>query len=204
MKAIILRDNAADAVQTTLLLARKGFQTFCVSSRDIAKAMIDADTIDLMVMDERVGKHLTHSLALSAERRNPYVSTIIVTDQGAEATDDLYALIPSLYALIGTRTGADMMGQIVLSAVGNADEAARRIDRRLAAEAAELAMPADDDLWADEPDDADEDIADVVFAAPAMHEIAAAAARGWGDMAGHRSHPVQTGPAFVPSGSVCA
>lgn len=200
MKAIILRDNAADAVQTTLLLARKGFQTFCVSSRDIAKAMIDADTIDLIVMDERVGKHLTHSLALSAERRNPYVSTIIVTDQGAEATDDLYALIPSLYALIGTRTGADMMGQIVLSAVGNADEAARRIDRRLAAEAAELATPVDDDLWADEADD---DIADVVFAAPAMHEIAAAS-RGWGDTAGHRLHPVQAGPAFVPSGNVCA
>jgi CheY-like chemotaxis protein len=175
MKAMILRDNAAEAVATANLLARKGFQTCCVGSRDIAQAMIRAEVIDLVVMDERVGAQLTHTLALSAERRNPYVSTIIMTDQGAEETDDLYALIPSLYALVGTRMAPDLFGQIVLSAVANADEVARRIDRALALEAAEeaeeVAMPPFD-LLADEEDEGGPD--DL----PAM----VAPMRNWGDL----------------------
>ncbi len=210
MKAMILRDDAADAVQTAHILANKGFQTLCVTSRDIAQAMIRADVIDLMVMDERIGMQLTHTLALSAERRNPFVSTIIMTDKGAEATDDLYGLIPSLYALIGTRTGPDILGKIVLSAVANTEEAARRIDRHLAADAAELALSdddfdlfADDDdlsLWAEE-DDADDDqdqTADTIFAAPALDEIAPQSRRGWGDFADVRPHLVMTPPPLPP------
>ncbi|WP_019954083.1 hypothetical protein [Yoonia vestfoldensis] len=210
MKAMILRDDAADAVQTAHILANKGFQTLCVTSRDIAQAMIRADVIDLMVMDERIGMQLTHTLALSAERRNPFVSTIIMTDKGAEATDDLYGLIPSLYALIGTRTGADILGKIVLSAVANTEEAARRIDRQLAADAAELAAPADDfDLMADDADlslldeddqeDEDQDdTADAVFAGPALDEIGQARRRGWGDFADVRPHLVMTPPSLPP------
>ncbi|WP_322889639.1 MULTISPECIES: imidazoleglycerol-phosphate dehydratase [unclassified Yoonia] len=219
MKAMILRDDAADAVQTAHILANKGFQTLCVTSRDIAQAMIRADVIDLMVMDERIGMQLTHTLALSAERRNPFVSTIIMTDKGAEATDDLYGLIPSLYALVGTRTGPDILGKIVLSAIANTEEVARRIDRHLAAEAAELALPEDDfdllaedddvSIW-DEADDEDEDhddTADVIFAAPALDEIGQNRSRGWGDFADVRPHLVMTPPALPPRDAavkVCA
>ena len=206
MKAMILRNDATDAVQTAHILANKGFQTLCVTSRDIAQAMIRADVIDLMVMDERIGMQLTHTLALSAERRNPFVSTIIMTDKGAEAADDLYGLIPSLYALIGTRTGADVMGKIVLSAVSNAEEAARRIDRQLAVEAAELAASGEDfDLIADDvdaslwDDDEDaEDTADAAFAIPALQEIAADGRRGWGDYAELRPHPALAAPVIPP------
>jgi hypothetical protein len=207
MKAMILRDDAADAVRTAHILADKGFQTLCVASRDIAQAMIRADMIDLMVMDERVGAQLTHTLALSAERRNPFVSTIIMTDQGAEATDDLYALIPSLYALVGTQTGPDMLGKIVLSAVANADEAARRIDRLLAVDMAEATTPEDDfDLIEDDTDasndqaeeeDAD-GTADAVFGAPALAELGIASPRSWGDYAGLRPHLVMSPPAIPP------
>ncbi|MBQ1202469.1 MAG: imidazoleglycerol-phosphate dehydratase [Loktanella sp.] len=201
MKAMILRDDAADAVQTAHLLSRKGFQTYCVGSRDIAQAMLQAELIDLLVMDERIGAQLTHALALSAERRNPYLSTIIMTDQGAEATDDLYDLIPSLYALIGTRTGTDMMGQIVLSAVANADEAARRIDRRLALEAAEI-VAGDDDLDDDLAEDDTDDRADALFAQPALREFAATARLGWGDYAALR--PQLVVPQTTSADKVCA
>jgi hypothetical protein len=129
MKALILRADAATAVETAHLLAQKGFQTLCVASRDIAHAMIRADVIDLMVMDERVGGQLTHTLALSAERRNPYVSTIILTDEGADTTDDLYDLLPSLYALVGTGVTARMLGQLVLAAVANLDEVTQRVQQ---------------------------------------------------------------------------
>ena len=204
MKAMILRDDAADAVQTAHILVSKGFQTLCVTNRDIAQAMIRAEVIDLIVTDERVGRQLTHTLALSAERRNPYVSTIIMTDEGRQMTDDLYGLIPSLYALIGTRTETNLMGQIFVSAMANADEIARRIDRQLAADAADMAPDSDDDaldalddaaaFW----DDDDDDTADAAFAMPALHDIAAEARRSWGDYADIRPHPVLNPPAMPP------
>lgn len=146
MKALILRADAAQAVETAQLLAQQGFQTLCVASRDIAHAMIRADVIDLMVMDERVGGQLTHTLALSAERRNPYVSTIILTDAAADATDDLYDLLPSLYALVGTGVGARMMAQLVLSAVANVDAVTQRVQIH---HADDLVDDFDDDLPAD-------------------------------------------------------
>jgi ActR/RegA family two-component response regulator len=218
MKAMILRDDAADAVQTSRILASKGFQTLCVTSRDIAQAMIRADVIDLMVMDERIGTQLTHTLALSAERRNPFVSTIIMTDQGAGATDELYELIPSLYALIGTRTEAEVLGKVFLAAVANTEEAARRIDRHLAADAAEMDGLADDvdqiedddqtSIWDDDDDEADDDdTADAAFAVPALQEIASDGRRGWGNYADVRPHLVTPVPVNPPSDEairVCA
>jgi hypothetical protein len=200
MKAMILRADAADAVQTAHILASKGFQTLCVTSRDLAQAMIHAEMIDLMVMDQRVGTQLTHTLALSAERRNPYVSTIIMTDEGREVMDDLYGLIPSLYALIGTQTETALVSQIFLSAVANAAEVARRIDRQLAADPADMGEGDEDlDLIAQYDDaacwDAEDDAAS---AAPAAHDSVAEGRRSWGDYADVRPHPVLNAPAMPP------
>ena len=199
MKAMILRADAADAVQTAHILASNGFQTLCVTSRDLAQAMIHAEMIDLMVMDQRVGTQLTLTLALSAERRNPYVSTIIMTDEGREVMDDLYGLIPSLYALIGTQTETALVSQIFLSAVANAAEVARRIDRQLAADAADMGEgEADLDLIAQDDAaswDAEDDAAS---AAPAVHDSVADGRRSWGDYADVRPHPVLNAPAMPP------
>lgn len=202
MKAMILRADAADAVQTAHILASKGFQTLCVTSRDLAQAMIHAEMIDLVVMDQRVGTQLTHTLALSAERRNPYVS-IIMTDEGREVMDDLYGLIPSLYALIGTQTETALISQIFLSAVANAAEVARRIDRQLAADAADMGEGEEDlDLIAQD-DDATlsaegDDPSDAGFATPVARDIAAEGRRSWGDYADVRPHPVLNAPAMPP------
>ena len=193
IKALILRDNAADAVQTAHLLLRKGFQTYCVGSRDIALAMIQTDMIDLVVMDERVGTQLTHMLALSAERRNPYVGTIFLTDRGGAATDDLFALIPSLYALVGTKIRPDVMGQLMLGAVATTDEAARRIDREIAIAAAECAMPEDDDLWAKDGSDV-----------PAVAEMTGLRPRRWGDYSGLRPQGMPVVSASVVVDQICA
>jgi hypothetical protein len=203
MKAMILRADAADAVQTAHILASKGFQTLCVTSRDLAQAMIHAEMIDLVVMDQRVGTQLTHTLALSAERRNPYVSTIIMTDEGREVMDDLYGLIPSLYALIGTQTETALISQIFLSAVANAEAVARRIDRQLAADAVDMAQGEDDlDLIAQADDAAlaaeGDDPSDAGFAPPVTRDIAVEGRRSWGDYADVRPHPVLNAPAMPP------
>lgn len=130
MKALILRQDPDAADVTSRALIDKGFQILCVSSLAVAHALIRVDTIDLLVMDERIDGQLTHAIALSGERRSPYLSTIMMTDRHGEETDDLYELIPCLYALAGMQTSAHVLGQLALCAVSNQDEAVARVNRR--------------------------------------------------------------------------
>ena len=96
MKALILRSDAKASVATAHALIEKGFQILSVDTQAVAHALIRVDTIDLLVMDERIEGQLTHAIALSGERRNPYLSTILLTDRKAHETDDLFDLIPCL------------------------------------------------------------------------------------------------------------
>ncbi len=134
MKALILRQDTDAAHATSRVLIDKGFQILCVETLAVAHTLIRVDTIDLLVMDERVAGQLTHAIALSGERRSPYLSVIMLTDRDGADTDDLYDLIPSLYALAGSGTSPDLLGRLALSAVSNLDEAIARVNRRTAAE----------------------------------------------------------------------
>lgn len=139
MRALILRNDPDAAVESSRALIDKGFQILCVENRTIAETLIRMDTIDLLVMDEEVEGCLTHGIALSGERKNPYISSIIVTDRTKAETDDLYDLIPSLYALVGGNTGPKLVGQLALSSVANVEDARARVRRNRAADAADLA-----------------------------------------------------------------
>lgn len=90
-------------------------------------------------MDERFDGQLTHSIALSGERRSPYLSVIMLTDRDGAETDELYKLIPCLYALAGSGTAPHVLGQLALSAVSNLDDAIARVHGRAANEAEEHA-----------------------------------------------------------------
>jgi hypothetical protein len=139
MKALILRSDADAAVATARVLIEKGFQVLCVESHKVAYALVRLDTIDLLVMDETINGHLTHSLALSGERRNPYLSAILLTDRIGPQTDDLYELIPSLHALVGTRTPAALLGRLAETSVSNTDAIAARVAINEMQDAAEAA-----------------------------------------------------------------
>jgi len=134
MKALILRNDAEAGVATSRALIDKGFQVLCVETQAVAHALIRIDTIDLLVMDERVQGQLTHAIALSGERRNPYLSAILLTDRAGEDTDDLYGLIPALYALAGTASGPDLIARLAMSAVSGQDAIAARVARDAALE----------------------------------------------------------------------
>lgn len=136
MKALILRHDAQSAIATSYALAEKGFQILCVDTLAVAHALIRIDTVDLLVLDERVEGQLTHAIALSGERKNPFLSAIILTDRSAGECDDLYDLIPSLYALAGVESSAELIGKLAMSAVGNLDEIAARVARQAAIELA--------------------------------------------------------------------
>jgi hypothetical protein len=187
MKALILRQDAQAAAAVSRTLMDKGFQILCVEKLDVAHALIRVDTIDLLVMDERIDGQLTHAIALSGERKNPYLSAILLTDRTGEETDDLYALIPALYALAGMSVGADVIAKLALSAVSNTDDVMARVARQIAVEKAEQAavgtpevaapkpLVLDDIILAEEMTCADEEPspADLVFAQPEMAAIRA-------------------------------
>lgn len=183
MKALILRSDAKASVETAHALIDKGFQILTVDTQAAAHALIRMDVIDLLVMDERVEGQLTHAIALSGERRNPYLSAILLTDRRAEETDDLYDLIPCLYGLAGSDTAPELLAKLALSAVSNIEAALARVAEVAAVEAAEAAetpqlerlilpqpalTPPDDDTDSGAPC-----YADVALAEPALAEIAA-------------------------------
>jgi len=183
MKALILRSDAKASVETARALIDKGFQILMVDTLAVAQALIRVDVIDLLVMDERVEGQLTHAIALSGERRSPYLSTILLTDRPAEQTDDLYDLIPCLYGLAGSDTAPELLAKLALSAVSNIETALARVAKAAAIEAAEAAeavqlerlilpqtamTPPDDDTESGAPC-----YAVVAIARPAMAEIAA-------------------------------
>lgn len=163
MKALILRHDVRAAVATSQALMDKGFQVFCAESQRVAHALIRVDTYDLLIMDERIDGQLTHAVALSGERRNPYLSAILLTDRAQSDTDDLYALIPSLYALAGSTTSANVLAKLALSAVSGFDAIAARIA------AAEAMDDIAEEVLEDEPEVA---VAQLPEAAPAPDEDA--------------------------------
>lgn len=183
MRALILRNDPDAAVESSRALIDKGFQILCVENRTIAETLIRMDTIDLLVMDEEVEGCLTHGIALSGERKNPYISAIIVTDRTSQETDDLYELIPSLYALVGSNTAPKLVGQLALSSVANVDDVRARVRRNLAADAADfvgdMAVETPQDLAVDPvPEVADAAVVAapqpaVVTAVPAVADAAA-------------------------------
>jgi len=183
MKALILRQDPKGACVVSRALMDKGFQILCVEKLDVAHALIRVDTIDLLLMDERIDGQLTHAIALSGERKNPYLSTILLTDRPGAQTDDLYALIPSLYAMAGMDVGADIVAKLALSAVSNVADVMARVARQKAADIAEAGpVPPTlilEDIVRDpgEAGDPDDDLepacADVAIAAPAMADVRA-------------------------------
>ncbi|WP_400087382.1 imidazoleglycerol-phosphate dehydratase [Yoonia sp. R78084] len=185
MKALILRNDAAASLSTAHALIDKGFQILSVDTQALAHALIRLDTIDLLVMDERIEGQLTHAIALSAERRNPHLSAILVTDRTAEQTDDLFELIPSLYGLVGHDTTARVLGKLALSAVSAPIHLPVFVEDAAVTEVPEvfetpqleplLLLHAQLTEVADDWDNEEPDYADVAIAAPALSEMVAAA-----------------------------
>ncbi|WP_133122495.1 imidazoleglycerol-phosphate dehydratase [Yoonia maricola] len=181
MKALILRADAKASVETAQALIDKGFQILSVDTQAVAHALIRVDTIDLLVMDERIEGQLTHAIALSGERRNPYLSAILLTDRTADETDDLYDLIPSLYGMVGSDTAPQLLGKLALSAVSNVETAVARVAQNASADQADETPQLDPMVLAragmmpprDDSESGAPCYADVAIAAPAMAEVAA-------------------------------
>ena len=130
MQVMVLDQDQNLLVQLAGALMQKGFQVICVESIGAAKNFIRRDFIDVLVMGERVGGKLSHSLALLAECRNPLVSAILLTDRTGPSLEEIFDLIPSIYGILGRKISPDIVAQIVLAST--IDQTSETVRDRLA------------------------------------------------------------------------
>lgn len=215
MKALILRDDPEASVACAKVLSDKGFQVICVETRHIARALLRIETVDVLIMDERLDGRLTHSIALSAERRLPFISTLIMTDRSRSESDDLFDLIPSLYCLLGTDMAAELVARFALSSIENYAEAEARVRRNKARDVEEAAMGPVPDWELDDIDDAmdDEPITPLIADADPLEKVESAAqmvakapplakqdiASAPADVIAHAAAPVASKRTFYPA-----
>ncbi len=150
MQVMVLEQDHARQAELAQALLTKGFQVLCMESVEAAECFLRRDLVDVLVLGERVGGRLSHSLALLAECRNPMASAILLTERTGPDMDELFDLIPALYAILGRTVAPSVVGQVVLSAVsaGVSETAPDRSARRWAVADR---IPADED--ASEPVD---------------------------------------------------
>jgi hypothetical protein len=143
MQVMVLEEDRKHQALLAQALMEKGFHVLCVESLDAAECFVRLDVVDVLIIGERVGGRLSHSLALLAECRNPMVSAIVLTDRVGQDVDELFDLIPAIYAILGRDIAPHVVTQLVLSAISGQvhDTPRSRIARRWsAAEAAEQAV----------------------------------------------------------------
>ncbi len=116
MQAMLIEDDPATRAGAAAALSRAGFAVTVAGSVDAAKAAVRRGIVDVLVMAERVGGRLAHDVALLAELRNPGLGTILLSDRTADEADEIFALLPSLHAVLGRSTPPRMLTDLALAA----------------------------------------------------------------------------------------
>jgi DNA-binding response OmpR family regulator len=173
MQVMVLEQDQQRQAQLARALMEKGFHVLCVESLDAAECFVRMDVVDVLVLGERVGGRLSHSLALLAECRNPMVSAILLTERSGPDMDELFDLIPAVYAILGRDVAPRVVTQIVMAAitaqVGETPHA--RVARRWQAAEAAAAL-VDDADFADVGLRDDRQVADVEVDVTQVTELA--------------------------------
>ncbi|WP_394198052.1 PleD family two-component system response regulator [Litoreibacter albidus] len=117
MLALVLSDDPTTHHTINQCLTKRGFQVVNSESVMMATAHVRAWRFDLIVMTERVSERLTHQVALSAEKRAPFVKTLLLSDRKDAEVDELFELLPSLVSIVSPDINADLIAQIALASV---------------------------------------------------------------------------------------
>jgi hypothetical protein len=123
MQVMVLEQDQFFQAQLASALMGKGFQVICVDNVGAAENFIRLDFIDILVFGERLEGKLSHSVALLAECKNPLVNAVLLTDRTGNDIDELFDLLPSVYAILGRKVTPAVVAQVVLaSTVGTVAE----------------------------------------------------------------------------------
>lgn len=179
MQALVLLDDAARRSALAAELARRGFDVACATDAPAARQHARAARLDVLVLDEAPGGRLAHDVVLLAEWRNPCLAAVVVSDRGAAAVDELFALIPAVRAVAPPESAPATLARVALDAATAAagEDPAERLAR----------------LWAEAGGDDEEDAEGAVVAGPF------AAPRG---LPSFLRRPVAEGPADLAT--VCS
>ncbi len=110
------RDYAAQA-QIGVAMVERGFQVICAETPAAAEAFLAMQAIDVMILSEGNAGSLSLAVNLATGWCDPRINVILMTDRTGSEIDDLYALIPSLYSVIGLRTAPGMVAQLALASL---------------------------------------------------------------------------------------
>ncbi len=100
MQVLLVDDNPARQDDLMIRFLKSGFQITSTANLDVAQTYLECGLVDLLVMAERVGGQLAHSIALRAEHRNNDVSTILLTERTGREVDEIFELIPSVHCIL--------------------------------------------------------------------------------------------------------
>ncbi|SFR47686.1 hypothetical protein [Litoreibacter janthinus] len=117
MQALVLSDDPATQLRLSAVLIKRGFQVAQCESVLMATAHVRACVFDLVAMEERVHGQLTHGVALSAEKRAPFVKTVLLSNRTDAGVEELYELLPSLVSIISPDLPPDLIGQFAFACV---------------------------------------------------------------------------------------
>ena len=117
MRALIVHESATFQTNLSYSLMQQGFHTLTAMDIDSGLAFARRGSLDLLVLAERIEDELAHSVALSAERHSPYVSTIMLTARRDEDVHELYELLPSLYSILGNDMPLELIKTLGLASM---------------------------------------------------------------------------------------
>ncbi|KMW58087.1 hypothetical protein AIOL_003057 [Candidatus Rhodobacter oscarellae] len=110
MQVLLVTDDLPQQEAIMIPFIKAGVLVTATSSLKVAEAFISTNVVDLLVASERVRGRLSHSTILMAEHQHAHLSTILLTDRTDRDAEEVFELIPSVHALIGT----GVPGEVVL------------------------------------------------------------------------------------------
>ncbi|MBW7921238.1 MAG: hypothetical protein H3C51_03970 [Rubellimicrobium sp.] len=120
MQVLILDDDPDRTARLAQALVGRGLQTVCVDNVAMAEAVVRLGLPGLLVLAERAGGRLSHSVALLGGCRDPAIPAIFLTPRTGHAAAELFDLIPSAVSLVGPGTLPATIAELAVAALNGA------------------------------------------------------------------------------------
>lgn len=117
LQVLIVDDDQDRRAEMAIAFMHAGFQTTMTGCQVVAECCIRHGFVDLLIMTERVGERLTHSLALLAEYRNPMAETILLTPRSDADIEELFLLLPSLHCLVAPDVAPTLITKLAIASI---------------------------------------------------------------------------------------
>ena len=109
MFALVIENDPTRLAPLADVLAGRGYRVIIAGSVEDAQVLARVISFDVVIQVEVLGSRLTHAALLSAARRNPDLSAILLARKSAEAAGELFDVLPNLYAILPQEADVDLI-----------------------------------------------------------------------------------------------